>query len=327
VGAHRTRADPSYWRASRATYSGRTRRTAQLRRPGMNSTWRPVIASSRLRDHCVGVDHELLRRTVIEDLVALGRVVEGDDLHIDDLGDRHAIEQDRLHQLTVVLHDRGLASEEGMALRPAEPEADRKAADLRLFVDGPWVFGDVEAGDADPAGGAGDLHQRVENSRGRLLTGMRPVPPRLEADRVDRAIHLRRAENLPDLGTQIVMLRQVYRLETHGTRVPQPFGIHIADDRAGGAEKLAGRSGRHSDRPGPGDIDGRAWAHAGADCAVEAGRQDVRQTGEVAVFCEGLIVNQKVQLIQIFIVHHHVVDLPAYPVSHVDIAISSSGAG
>ena len=48
----------------------------------------------------------------------------GDHLNVDDLGNLHAIPENRLHQAAVVFEHRRLTGVEGMALGPAEPEVE-----------------------------------------------------------------------------------------------------------------------------------------------------------------------------------------------------------
>ena len=74
--------------------------------------------------------------------------------------------EDALHELAVVLHDGALAGVEGVGLGPAQADADTEHADLGVFVDAARVAGDVEAGDAEGAAGAGDFHDGVEDGGG-----------------------------------------------------------------------------------------------------------------------------------------------------------------
>src|SRR5947209_4104546 len=75
-------------------------------------------------DDAVGVDDELFGGALVEVLIALGGVVEADDARVDVPGDRDLVVEDALHELAVVLHDRALAGGEGVALGPAESDAD-----------------------------------------------------------------------------------------------------------------------------------------------------------------------------------------------------------
>src|SRR5690606_19085750 len=97
----------------------------------------------------VRVDDEFLRYAGIELAVATRGVVQADDLHADHFGDVDAVPHDRLHELAVVFHHRGLAGVEAVGFRPAEAEADAQAADLGGGIHRARVFGDVEAGDTD----------------------------------------------------------------------------------------------------------------------------------------------------------------------------------
>ena len=55
----------------------------------------------------MGIDDELLRRSLVEILVALRSIVEGDDRCVDDLRYGQTVVQDGLHELAVVLEDGG----------------------------------------------------------------------------------------------------------------------------------------------------------------------------------------------------------------------------
>src|SRR3712207_9594234 len=69
----------------------------------------------------------LLRRALVELLVAPRRVLQRDHLGVDRLRDLHPVVQDRHHQLAVVAHDRALAGGERVRLGPAQ---DRKSTRL-----------------------------------------------------------------------------------------------------------------------------------------------------------------------------------------------------
>jgi hypothetical protein len=72
----------------------------------------------------VGVNHELLRYPAVKLGVALGRVVKADNFHIHRLRNLDFIVQNSLHELAVVAHYGRLAGVEGVALGPAQAEAD-----------------------------------------------------------------------------------------------------------------------------------------------------------------------------------------------------------
>src|SRR5215218_5945957 len=102
-------------------------------------------------DVAVRVEDVLLGRALVEVLVAFGGFVQGDDLGVDGVGAVGPVVQDAHHQAAVVLLDRALAREEGMALGPAEAEPYLERALLRLRVRSTRVAGNVEAWDAQRA--------------------------------------------------------------------------------------------------------------------------------------------------------------------------------
>jgi hypothetical protein len=114
------------------------------------------------------------------------------------------------HQLAVVAHHRALAGGEGVRLGPAQPDADRQRPDLGRLVDRARVAGDIQPGDAKLPGGAGDVHDGVQDGRRRLVLGaLTAVAAGLEADAVDRRVDLRDAEELLDRPLDVVGFRQV----------------------------------------------------------------------------------------------------------------------
>ena len=86
---------------------------------------------------------------------------------------------------------------------------------------------------------------------------------RLEADGVDGAVHLRDAEDLLDLVLGIA-LGDVDRLAAERACLLEPLRNQVADDHDGGAQELRGVGRGEPDRPGTGDVDGRARGHARA---------------------------------------------------------------
>ena len=105
------------------------------------------------------IDDELLRCSLVEILVALRSVVEGNHGCVDDLRDGQAVVEDRLHKLPVVLEDGGLAGEEAVRFGPSEAEAHAQISGLCRLVVGAGILGDVEAGNADGARGSSDGHE------------------------------------------------------------------------------------------------------------------------------------------------------------------------
>src|SRR5918994_6729030 len=97
----------------------------------------------------VRVEDVLLRRALVEVLVALGGFIQADDGGVHRVGDVGPVVQDAHHQAAVVLLDRALAREEGVALGPAETEPDLERTLLSVRVRRAGVAGNVEAGDAE----------------------------------------------------------------------------------------------------------------------------------------------------------------------------------
>lgn len=144
----------------------------------------------RLRYGAVRVENEFHWRALIKIGVALRRLLERDHLRIDDIRDWNAIVQYCLQELTIIAQDWRLTRVEGMRFRPAETEIERQRPFRGLLVMRSWIFGHVEARNADRARVTGDLHGLVEDNR-RLLCAA--VPFRLEANRGDEAINDRLA--------------------------------------------------------------------------------------------------------------------------------------
>src|SRR5215216_710030 len=282
-----------------------------------------------LGDHAVGVDDVLAGRALVELLVALGGLVERDHGRIHVPGDLHLVMQDRHHQLAVVLHHRALTGLERVRLGPAEPDPDRQRPDLGRLVHRARVTGHIQPGDAQPAAGPGDVHHRVQHRRrGLALGALGPVAAGLEADTVDRRVDLpRAAQDLLERAPNVVGFGEVDGLAAEGRGLAQPLGVQVADDDHGRAQQM-GRGGTgQPDRAGPGDIDGRAGGHPGGPGAVVAGREDVRQHGQVPDLGHGLVLVGELEQVEVGVGDGHVPGLAAQPAAHVDIAVGGAGPG
>src|SRR6478735_6055554 len=180
-------------------YTGRGR-PAALPKPRGFGAGRTVPPGARLplAQVAVRVEHELRRRAGVEFRVALRRVLQGNRLRVDVLGDMHPVMQDGHHQLPVVLHDRTLSRGEAEGLGPARSEAERERTFLRGLVHAARVPGDVESGDAQGTARGRYLHQRVQYGGGGLVRA-RAVALGLEAHGIHATVHLRHAEDLLDL--------------------------------------------------------------------------------------------------------------------------------
>ena len=92
------------------------------------------------------VDHEFVRDTGVEIPIALGGLVERDDLYVYDFANRKPVPQDRLHQLPVVFQHRGLPGVEAVRFRPAKAEAKAQHSALRRFVLCARIVGHIKPG-------------------------------------------------------------------------------------------------------------------------------------------------------------------------------------
>src|ERR1700753_2172412 len=105
------------------------------------------------------VEDELLGNAGVEILVALWSFVQCDYRGVYYLCDWQTIMQNGLHELIVVLEHRCLTGEEAMRLGPTQADAHAQVAGPCGLFFGTWIFGDVEAGDADGSASAHDGHQ------------------------------------------------------------------------------------------------------------------------------------------------------------------------
>src|SRR4029453_8449450 len=121
--------------------------------------------------------------------------------------------------------------------------------------------------------------------------------------------------------------RQVDRLAAEAGRLAQPLGVHVADDDHGRAQQVGRGGAGQPDRAGAGDVDGRAGGHPGGPGAVVAGREDVRQHGQVPDLGHGLVAVGELEQVEVGIGDGHVLGLAAQPAAHVDIAVGGPGPG
>jgi glycerol kinase len=271
-------------------------------------------------DQPVRVEDELLGHARVEVLVAVRRLVERDDGRVDGLGDVGAVVQDHLHQPAVVAHHGALAGREGVRLRPAEADADRQRALLGRVVDRARVAGHVQPGDAELAGRAGDVHDRVQHGRGRLVVGVGAVPARLEPDGIDGRVDLRLAEDLLDL-VPGVALGDVDRFAAEALGLREALGNEVAHEHDGRAQQQR-RIGRgEPDRPSAGDVYRRPRPHARGVGAVEARREDVREHGEVEDLLHRPVLVRELQEVPVGVWDQHVLGLAADPSAHVDVPV------
>ena len=98
---------------------------------------------------------------------------------------------------------------------PSPGRCGCESADLGGLVHCRRITGDVEAGNSERAAGARHRHERIEHGRRGFLPGIGALAVRLEADAIDRAVHLRNAEDLLDLVAGVA-LGQVDGLASEG---------------------------------------------------------------------------------------------------------------
>ena len=153
-----------------------------------------------------------------------------------------------------------------------------------------------------------------------------PVAAGLEADAVHGGVDLARAaQDLLELLAQVVVGGQVDRLAAEAGRLGQAVLLHVADDDHGRAQQVGRGGAGQPDRAGPGDVDGGAGGHPGGEGAVVAGREDVRQHGQVTDLGHGLVPVGELEQVPVGVGHGHVLGLAAQPAAHVDIAVGGAG--
>ena len=150
----------------------------------------------------------------------------------------------------VVFENRGLAGVEAVGLCPAKAEAHLEISGLGGFVFCPGIFGDVEAGDADAAGGAATCISRVENGGG----ASSPLLPWALASK-PTASTAESTSGSPttccdELG-EVVAFGKVDGTKPTLCGVLETIGDHVADHDDGRAEDLSGGCGGKTTGPAP----------------------------------------------------------------------------
>ena len=166
---------------------------------------------------------------------------------------------------------------EGMALRPAQSNANAEHADLGVLVGRAGIVGHVQAGDAQGPAGAGDRHDRVEHRGGPLELGVVSVAVGLETDAIDRAIHLRHAQDLLDLLGQRGVFAQIDRFAAEALGLLSRSGIMSPTITTAAPKRWHAAAQARPTGPAAGHVDRRAGPDAGRDRAVIAGGEDVGQ--------------------------------------------------
>ena len=143
----------------------------------------------------VRIDDKLRRGAPIEILVALGSLIQRNDLHVDGLRDVDPVVEDGHHQAAVVFHDRRLAGQSECDTIQARVEG----SDCRFFaacVVGSRILRDVQAGNADRAPPHASPPS-IDSARWRVEIDA-AVPLRFKAHAIDGAIDFGYPQNLLD---------------------------------------------------------------------------------------------------------------------------------
>ena len=106
----------------------------------------------------------------------------------------------------------------------------------------------------------------------------------------------------------------------------QPRLVHVADHDHGRTQELGGGGCREAYGTGAGDVDRRTRLDARIQGAMKAGRQNVRQHGQVHDLGQGLVLVRELEQVEVGIGDHDVAGLSADPAAHVDIAVGAAGA-
>src|SRR5690606_26151082 len=122
-----------------------------------------------------------------------------------------------------------------------------------------------------------------------------------------------------------VALGDVDRLAAKRAGLGEPLRVEVADDHRGRAEQLRGGGRGQPDRAGPGDVDGGSDPDARAHAAVETGREDVGEHGQVEDLRHRPVPVGELQRVEVGVGHQHVAGLPADPAAHVDVAVGRAG--
>src|SRR2546425_9285009 len=147
----------------------------------------------------------------------------------------------------------------------------------------------------------------------------------LEADAVDRRVDLRHPEELLDL-VRDIPLGDVDGLAAEAAGLGQALGNEIAHDNHGRAQELGRVRTGQAHRPRPRDVDGRTRADAGGVGAVETGRKDVGEHGQVEDLLHRLALVGELEQVPVGVGNHHVFCVPADPATHVYVAVGGTGA-
>ncbi len=103
--------------------------------------------------------------------------------------------------------------------------------------------------------------------------------------------------------------------------------VEIADHDDRSAENTGGSGRSKTDRACTGNIDGGANTDARLDRAVEAGRQNIREHGQVADLRHRPVAIREFQQVEVGIGDRHIFRLATDPAAHIHITVGAAGAG
>ena len=210
----------------------------------------------------------------------------------DDERRRGPAADDEVAQFPVVALDRALTGSDADALLEGGAVIEGDPAFLGFFGGRAGIFGHVHADDADVAGGPHDTHQVVEDELGVLLAG---VVMGLEADALHPGVDAEPVGAVHDGGGRV----DLGEVDGGGPDLAgkgETVGLLVDDEDLGGAAQ-DGAVGRHQpDRAGAEDRHALAGGDHGQLGAVVAGREDVRQHGEVRLVVVALGELEQVEI-------------------------------
>src|ERR1700730_4349504 len=148
---------------------------------------------------------------------------------------------------------------------------------------------------------------------------------RFKADAVGRGVDLWHSEDLLDLVWHLA-LGDVHRLAAEAARLREALGNEIAHDDHGRAQELRRVRTGQAHRPAAGDVDGGTGADTRRVGAVEPGREDVREHGQVEDLLHRLVLVRELQQVPVGVGDHDVLSLATNPAPHVDVAVCGTRA-
>src|SRR6267378_4242818 len=162
---------------------------------------------------------------------------------------------------------------------------------------------------------------------GSLLFCICTVTVSFETNAIHCAIYFGATEDLLDLLSHGSFGRNVDSLAAERSSLLQTFLIQIGDDHNGRSQQMTRRSASQSNGTSSGHQHSCPGSDARANRPVVAGRENVRETGQISNLFHSLRFVWQLQEIEVGIRNHHKFGLTADPSSHVDVAVGTAGPG